>query len=92
MNLQQFTDYWITSHTPLTAKAPGLRAYRCYAANDANAGDPPLDGVAICSFDSQEAWEAASASLEFQAANSDAPNFQDVEQTTSFYADEYIIV
>jgi len=92
MDLAAFTRYWIDEHTPYTAKVPGLRAYRCYAATGAEAGEPVLDGVAVLSFDDEAAYRAALAGPEFAAALADAPNFQDTAATTAIFADEYVIV
>ena len=92
MTPEEFADYWIESHTPFTAKVPGVRAHRCYPAAGAQADTPPFDGVAILSFDDEAAYRAAIASPEFAAAIGDAPNFQDTDATTAFFADEHVIV
>ncbi len=92
MTPEAFAHYWIEQHTPLTAKVPGVRAYRCYPAHDPQEGIPPFDGVAILSFDDEAAYQAAVASPEFAAAIGDAPNFQDTEMTTSFVAAEHVVV
>ena len=93
MDLAAFTRYWIQDHTPFTARVPGVRAYRCYAATGAeDGGDPALDGVAVLSFDDEAAYRAAMAGPEFAAALADAPNFQDVAATTAIFADEFVIV
>jgi hypothetical protein len=48
--------------------------------------------VAVLSFDDRAAYEATIAGPEFAAAIGDAPNFQDVVVTTSFFGDEHVIV
>ena len=92
MTPAEFGAYWIGSHTPFTARVPGVRAYRCYPAAGPQTTDPPFDGVAILSFDDEAAYRAAVASPEFAAAIADAPNFQDTGTTTSFIAAEHAIV
>ena len=92
MSLEQFANYWIEEHTPFTARVPGVRAYRCYAATGAPDGAPAVEGVAILSFDDRAAYERAIASPEFAMAIGDAPNFQDTAATTALFADEYVIV
>ena len=92
MDQEEFARYWIEDHTPLTARVPGVRAYRCYPAAGSQDGVPPFDGVAILSFDDEAAYRAAIASPEFAAAIGDAPNFQDTAATTAIFADEYVIV
>lgn len=91
-SLEEFTRYWIETHTPFTAKVPGVVAYRCYAATGAPEGAPAVEGVAILSFANREAYDRAMASPEFAAAIGDAPNFQDTAATTALFADEYIVV
>ena len=88
----EFARYWVHEHTPLTASVPGVRAYTVYTAAGAQEGDLAFDGVAVLSFDDRTAYEAAIAGPEFSAAIADAPNFQDVLITTSFFGDEHIIV
>ena len=92
MSQQEFTDYWIGEHTPITAKTPGLRAYRCYPMTGFPDRRPPFEAVAVCSFDDEAAYDAAMASPEFQAALADAPNFQTTEETVAFFASEHVIV
>ena len=92
MTPEEFAAYWIESHTPFTAKVPGVRAYRCYPAAGAQSDTPPFDGVAILSFDDEAAYRVAIASPEFAAAIADAANFQDTAVTTSFFAAEHVIV
>lgn len=92
MRQEEFARYWIEEHTPLTAATPGIRAYRCYpmTAHDGNA--PAFDAIAFAQFDDEAAWRAAERSPELQAAIADAVNFQSVELTQGFYAEEHIIV
>ena len=92
MTPEEFAKYWIESHTPFTAKVPGVRAYRCYPAAGPQEGIPPFDGVAVLAFDDEAAYQTAIASPEFAAAIADAPNFQNIEATTSFFATEHVIV
>ena len=92
MTPEEFAQYWIESHTPFTARVPGVRAYRCYPAAGPRDAAPPFDGVAVLSFDDEAAYRAAIAGPEFAAAIADAPNFQDTGATTSFTAAEHVIV
>ena len=92
MSQQDFARYWIDEHTPLTAKVPGVRAYRCYTAKGAPEGEPAIEGVAVLSFDDEAAYRRAIAGPEFAAALSDARNFQNTGATTALFADEHVIV
>jgi uncharacterized protein (TIGR02118 family) len=93
MTQQQFIDYWIVQHTPLTAKVPGLRSYRCYPAIG-QMGEPPapFDAIAVLAFDDEESCRAGLASEEFKTAVADGPNFQTVEATFGYLAQEFVIV
>lgn len=87
---EAFSRYWLDEHTPFTASVAGVRSYRCYPALAGQ--NAPFDGVAILSFDDKAAADAAMASPAFAAALADAPNFQDTAATTSFFADERVVV
>jgi len=89
---EAFARYWIDEHTPLTAATPGIRAYRCYPMLAHDGAQPAFDAIAFAQFDDEAAWRTAEQSPELQAAIADAVNFQIVEQTQGFYAEEHIIV
>lgn len=89
---EEFARYWVREHTPLTASVPGVRAYTVYTAAGSQESELAFDGVAILSFDDRAAYDAAVAGPEFAVAIADAPNFQDVLITTSFFGDEHVIV
>jgi uncharacterized protein (TIGR02118 family) len=91
LSLEEFSRYWIEEHTPITAATPGMRTYRCYPMVSYDGEAPPFDAIAFASFDDEAAWRIAEQSLEFRAAVADAVNFQDVDKTQGFYADEFII-
>jgi uncharacterized protein (TIGR02118 family) len=90
MTQDEFARFWIEDHTPFTAKVAGIRSYRVYPFHDGQTG--PFDGAAVISFDDQESCERALASPEFEAALADAVNFQTINETISFTADEFRIV
>ncbi len=92
MSQEEFARYWIDDHTPLTASVPGVRSYRCYPAMGPQDGVAPFDGVAVLTFDDEAAYRAALAGPAFTAALADAPTFQDIDVTTSFFAAEHVIV
>jgi uncharacterized protein (TIGR02118 family) len=92
MTPEEFAHYCIDSHTPFTARVPGVRSYRCYPAAGPQEGLPRFDGVAVLAFDDEAAYRAALAGPELAAALADAPNFQDTAVTTAFFAAEHVIV
>lgn len=87
----EFSRYWIDEHTPITAATPGMRSYRCYPMTSHEGAEPAFDAIAFATFDDEAAWRVAEQSPELRAAIADAVNFQDVNATQSFYADEFII-
>lgn len=87
----EFSRYWIDEHTPITAATPGMRSYRCYPMTAHDGVEPAFDAIAFAAFDDEAAWRVAERSPELQAAIADAVNFQDVNATQSFFADEFII-
>jgi uncharacterized protein (TIGR02118 family) len=91
MTQEEFADYWINQHSPLTAKVPGMRSYVCYTTTGAPDGDPAHDGIALCTFDSEEDYQRGIASPEFATAVADGPNFQNTELTTAIFADKHVI-
>lgn len=90
MSQEEFADYWINQHTPLTAQVEGVRSYRCFPFHGGQ--DGPFDAIAFISFDDRATADRALASPEFKRALADAANFQTVEQTLSFTAEGHIIV
>jgi uncharacterized protein (TIGR02118 family) len=61
------------------------------AAFGAPEGEPPFLGIGILSFDDQEAFAAAAASPEFDAAIADVPNFADARMETAFVEEVPIV-
>jgi uncharacterized protein (TIGR02118 family) len=77
MSVAAFQSYWRDVHAPLIARTPGLRRYiQAHALPETYDEQPPAyDGLAEAWFDSLEAFDAAVATAEWQAAVADAPNF-----------------
>jgi uncharacterized protein (TIGR02118 family) len=92
MTQEEFTNYWLKEHTPLTARVPGVRAYRCYPLVGYDGEYPGYDAVAFLTFDDEAAWRSAENSPEFKAALEDAKVFQNTQKTFAFYATEHVIV
>lgn len=68
-----FEDYYVSTHLPLTAKLPGLRASR-YSFGAEGPGSPYF-AVFEAEFDSKEDLAAAMESPEGQALAADMPNY-----------------
>ena len=72
-----FDRYYDGTHVPIAKKVPGLRHYEVTAGNVAavGEGDAPYHLIAILTFDSLDAIQAALASPEGQATAADLGNF-----------------
>jgi uncharacterized protein (TIGR02118 family) len=71
-----FDKYYFESHIPLAKKLPGLRKYTVSKGPVATpAGPSALHLIAILSFDSMAAIQAAFASPEGKATAADVPKF-----------------
>jgi uncharacterized protein (TIGR02118 family) len=71
-----FDRYYDGTHVPLATKMPGLRSYSVSRPGpDADGGRPPYHLIAVLTWDSVEAFQAAVGSQEGQAALADLPNF-----------------
>ena len=73
-----FDKYYFETHIPLAKKLPGLRKYTVSKGQVATPGGPsPLHLIAILSFDSMAAIQAAFGSPEGKATPADVPKFAD---------------
>lgn len=91
---EEFARRWLTEHTKLSTKIPGVRGYRINIATDrqpADTGNEPIyDGTAELWWDSIEAMEAAFATEQGKAAGADADQFADVR--IHIYTEEHEIM
>ncbi|HET7463404.1 MAG TPA: EthD family reductase [Longimicrobium sp.] len=89
MDTDEFQRYSREVHMPLVRRVPGLRRYvvNHALANPAGAATP-ADAVAELSFDSQEAFGAAIASPQGQAALADQGNYVDPARTHFLVVEE----
>lgn len=72
---EHFRSYYVSTHLPLAAKLPGLRAMRYSFEVSAVDGDSPYFAIWEGEFDSAEAMQAALGSPEGQAVSADVPNY-----------------
>lgn len=80
-----FDRYYQETHIPIARKIPGLRSYGISTGPvQALAGSAPYL-IAILTFDSLDAVNAALASPEGQAAAADLPNFASAGATLLIY-------
>jgi uncharacterized protein (TIGR02118 family) len=71
-----FDKYYAATHIPIASKMPGLRKYKVSSGPVGTpAGPSGIHLVAILSFDSTAAIQAAFGSAEGKATAADVPNF-----------------
>lgn len=77
----------------LGAKIPGVQKYvQNHIIGTPDGSTPAYDGLSEVWFDSNEAFEQASATPEAQAAIGDLPNFIDIDRVQTFIVDEIDVV
>ena len=79
-----FDAYYTSTHAPLAAKIPGLRAFTTGHASAMDSSDPAYYMVAELVFDSAADMAAGMGSSEGAAAVADLPNFA-AAGTTMFH-------
>jgi uncharacterized protein (TIGR02118 family) len=87
-----FDRHYRDVHAPLAASAPGLVSYtvtHCEPGPDGSA--PPFHLVAVLTWASAEALQAALGSPEVQAANEDLPNFAAAGAQLVFGSSETVV-
>ncbi|MFD4194829.1 EthD family reductase [Amycolatopsis thermoflava] len=72
---EHFKQYYVSTHLPLAARLPGLRAMRYSFDVAAMGGESPYFAIWEGEFDSAEAMAAAMASEQGQAVAGDVPNY-----------------
>ena len=75
-DVEAFDRYYDETHTPLVVELPGLRSFTvCRPGPDADGNRPPYHLIAVLTWDSEEAFQAALGSAEGQATVADVANF-----------------
>ncbi len=88
---EEFYDYWMDVHAPISAKAPGLRGYVVTEVTRKMAGELESEAFVEQWYDDEEALEAATASTEAAAAWDDVQKY--AKTTGTFWvAKEHIII
>jgi uncharacterized protein (TIGR02118 family) len=85
-----FEQYYRGTHIPIAKRMPGLRSYVINRGPLASAGGAPYYLVAVLSFDSMDAIQAAMSSPEGQATLADVPNFATGGVTIVMYETETV--
>jgi len=88
---EQFFDYWMEVHAPISAKAPGLQGYVVSEVVKKIQGDVESEAFVEQWFEDEASFEAAGASQEVAAAWEDVPNY--AKTTGTFWVvKEHIIM
>jgi uncharacterized protein (TIGR02118 family) len=85
-----FEQYYHGTHIPIAKRMPGLRSYVINKGPLASVGGAPYYLVAVLSFDSMDAIQAAMRSPEGQAMLADVPNFATGGVTIVMYETETV--
>jgi uncharacterized protein (TIGR02118 family) len=72
---EQFREYYVNNHLPLTSKLPGLRGYRYSFEVSGGGGESPYFAVFEADFPDRETMIAALGSEEGRAVLADVDNY-----------------
>lgn len=87
----EFYDYWMNVHAPISREAPGLRGYVVSEVTRRIAGELEVEAFVEQWFDDEEALERATASDAGQAAWADVGNY--AKTTGTFWiARQHVII
>jgi uncharacterized protein (TIGR02118 family) len=85
-----FEQYYRGTHIPIAKRMPGLRSYVINRGPLASVGGAPYYLVAVLSFDSMDAIQAAMGSPEGKATLADVANFATGGVTVLMYETETV--
>jgi uncharacterized protein (TIGR02118 family) len=88
LSREEFLARWTGEHVEIAKRLPGLRGYVIHILNG---DDPPIDGIAVTTFDSREDAERAFADPELVAGlGRTRDDF--AESVEVYFANEHVIV
>lgn len=93
MLVEDFQNYWRTTHADIIVRLPGIRRYiqSHVLASAYSKGEPVYDGIAESYFDDTQALKTLANTPEYAAVLADEPNFIDGPSMGSLITDEYVI-
>jgi uncharacterized protein (TIGR02118 family) len=93
LGVEEFQEYWRTTHAALVAKVPGVRGYVQSHPRPSGyeRGPLPFDGLAEIWADDTAALRVMAASPELRAVRADEPNFLDTGRLAEVIVDEAVI-
>lgn len=93
--VEEFRQYWQTTHAGHVTKLEGLRRYVQNPAHDsayAKGREPAFDGIAETWFDDTDAMRAVADSAAYGAVRADEPNFIDMSTMATLVCNEVVII
>src|SRR5215468_4788605 len=93
MSVEDFQQYWLTTHASIVTRMPGIRRYvqSHTLLSGYRKGEPAYDGIAEVWFDNTDAMRALAPTAEYAAVMADEANFIDPTKRGSIITDEYVI-
>jgi uncharacterized protein (TIGR02118 family) len=93
MSVEDFQQYWRTTHADIVKRLPGLRRYvqSHPLLSGYKKGELPYDGLAELWYDNTDALRALADSKELQATQADEQNFIDRSTMGQIFTQEYVI-
>ena len=88
LSREEFLARWTGEHVEIARRLPGLRGYVIHILDG---DDPPIDGIAVTTFDSREDAERAFADPEL-AAGLGRTRDDFAESVEVYFANEHVIV
>lgn len=85
---EEFLERWTGEHVEFAKRLPGLRGYVIHILDG---DDPPIDGIAVTTFDSREAAERAFADPEL-APGLGRTRDDFAESVAVYFTEEHVIV
>ena len=91
--VEEFQQYWRTTHAEVVKKLPGIRRYvqSHTLLSGYRKGEPAYDGVAELWFDNTEAMRVLGPTREYADVQADELNFIDRTTMGTIITDEYVI-
>jgi uncharacterized protein (TIGR02118 family) len=90
MTMDEFSQYWRTTHAGIVAKIPGILSY--YQAQTIDSayrnGEPPYDGMAEITYEDTAAMHRAAQTTEASAGLEDDNNFLDMNTFAALLTEE----
>jgi len=93
MSVEDFQNYWRTTHANIVKQLPGLRRYvqSHTLLSGYKKGEPVYDGTAELWYDNTDALRGLVNTKEFQATQADEDNFLDRSTMGQIFTEEHVI-